>query len=158
MEIYTVSLFGHREPSDPIELGKVLEKEVGNLIRTKEYVEFLVGRTGAFDYIAASTIFTVHKRLDYGNCSIVLVLPYMTEEYRDNKNSLEEYYNGVEICDAAASGHYKAAFTIRNRQMVERSDLVLCWIEHESGGAFQAVKYAKKLKKEVRNLSPDCEI
>lgn len=158
MEIYTVSLFGHREPSDPIELGKALEKEVENLIRTKEYVEFLVGRNGAFDYIAASTILMVRKRLDYGNCSLVLVLPYMTEEYRDNKKSYEEYYNSVEICDEAASGHFKGAFLTRNKQMVERSDLVLCCIEHKSGGAFQAVKYAKKLKKEVRNLSADCEI
>lgn len=158
MEIYTVSLFGHREMESPIEIGKALTREVENLIRTKEYVEFLVGRNGDFDLLAASKILTARKKLDYGNCSLVLVLPYMTEEYRDNKKSYEEYYDSVEICDEAASGHFKGAFLTRNKQMVDRSDLVLCGIERKEGGAYQAVKYAKKLKKEVRNLSEDCEI
>lgn len=158
MDIYTVSLFGHREMSAPIEIGKVLEKEVEKLIRTKEYVEFLVGRNGDFDILAASKIRTVRRKLDYGNCSMVLVLPYMTEEYCDNRGSFEQYYDSVEICDEAASVHFKARFAIRNKQMVERSDLVLCCIEHKSGGAFQAVKHAKKLKIEIRNLSADCEI
>lgn len=158
MDIYTVSLFGHREMSDPVGIGKALTKEVENLIRTKEYVEFLVGRNGDFDILAASKIRTAREKLDYGNCSMVLVLPYMTEEYRDNRESFEQYYDRVEICDEAASAHFKAGFAIRNKQMDERSDLVLCCIEHKSGGAFQAVKHAKKLKIEVRNLSPDCVI
>lgn len=37
--------------------------------------------------------------------------------------------------------------------MVDRSDLVVCCIEHNSGGAFQTVQYAKKKNKEIVNLS-----
>ncbi len=155
MDIYTVSLFGHRQMTDPSAINKALAKEVENLIRTKEYVEFLIGRNGAFDIMAASTIRIARKKLDYGNCSMVLVLPYMTEEYRDNKEALESYYDSVEICDEAAASHYKGAFGVRNRQMVDRSDLVICCVEHESGGAYQAVKYAKKRKIEIRNLADD---
>ncbi len=153
MEIYTVSFFGHREISNMLEVDNALVKEIENLIRSKEYVEFLVGRNGEFDTWAASAVRRVRKRLDYGNCSLVLVLPYMTSEYRDNKVNFENYYDEIEICDEAASGHYKSAFRVRNHQMVERSDLVICCIEHESGGAYEAVKYAEKLKKEVKNLS-----
>lgn len=37
--------------------------------------------------------------------------------------------------------------------MVDRSDLLVCYIEHNSGGAFQTVQYAKKKNKEIVNLS-----
>ena len=47
----------------------------------------------------------------------------------------------------------KAAMQLRNREMVDRSDLVVCYIEHNSGGAFQTVQYAKKKNKEIVNLS-----
>ena len=36
--------------------------------------------------------------------------------------------------------------------MVEKSDLVICYVERESGGAYSAIKYAKKLKKRVVNI------
>lgn len=155
MEIYTVSLFGHRIMTDLSGIKKALTKEVENLIRTKEYVEFLVGRNGDFDVMAASTIREVRKRLDYGNCSLVLVLPHMTKEYRDNKESYDSYYNSVEICEEAASAHFKAQLQIRNRQMIDRSDMVICCIEHEEGGAYQAVKYAEKKKLEIINLAEE---
>lgn len=153
MEIYTVSLFGHRVMSDPHAMREALIKEVENLILTKEYVEFLIGRSGDFDIVAASTVREVRERLDYGNCSLVLVLPNMTSEYRDNRASFESYYNSVEICGEAASAHFKARHQIRNRQMVDRSDLVICCVEREEGGAYQAMKYAKKLNKEIINLA-----
>ena len=67
--------------------------------------------------------------------------------------SFHEYYDEIEICQDVAGGHYKAAIQVRNREMVDRSDLVVCYIEHNSGGAFQTVQYAKKKNKEIVNLS-----
>lgn len=46
MEIYTVSFFGHRKNTDSIEVEKQVDNLVRELLRTKEYVEFLVGRNG----------------------------------------------------------------------------------------------------------------
>ena len=66
---------------------------------------------------------------------------------------LHEYYDEVEICQSSARVHFKGAMQIRNCQMVDRSDLVVCYIEHNSGGAFQTVQYAKKKNKEIVNLS-----
>lgn len=83
----------------------------------------------------------------------MLVLPYLTAEYENNHQSFHEYYDEIEICQDAAEGHYKAAIQVRNREMVDRSDLVVCYIEHNSGGAFQTVQYAKKKNKEIVNLS-----
>lgn len=33
--------------------------------------------------------------------------------------------------------------------MVDRSDLVVCYVEHETGGAFQTMAYAEKSGKAV---------
>ena len=153
MNIYTVSLFGHREIERAIEAEERLEQLVTDLIRSKEYVEFLVGRNGEFDLLASSVIHKVIKRIEYGNARRRLVLPYMTAEYRDNKDSYHEYYDEVEICPKSAYSHYKAAIQVRNRHMVDRSDLVICCIQHPSGGAYMTAGYAVKLGKEVINIA-----
>ena len=36
--------------------------------------------------------------------------------------------------------------------MIDRSDLIVCYIDHNSGGAYQSVQYALKQGKEVTNL------
>lgn len=153
MEIYTVSFFGHRKITDSIEIEKRLDKLVRELIRTKEYVEFLVGRNGDFDTLVSSVIRKAIAELDYGNASHILVLPYETAEFRDNTDSYKDYYTEVEICEQAAAAHFRAAIQIRNKAMVDRSDLVVCCIEHNSGGAYKTIEYAKKYKPTVNIFS-----
>lgn len=153
MDIYTVSFFGHREISDSIGVEKRLYKLVRELIRTREYVEFLVGRNGEFDTLVSSVIRRAIAELDYGNASHILVLPYQTAELRSNSDSYKDYYTEVEICEQAAAAHFRAAIQVRNKAMVDRSDLVVCYIEHNSGGAYKIVQYAEKQDKTVINIS-----
>lgn len=78
MNIYTVSFFGHRVLSDGFGIEKCLDRLVRELIHTREYVDFLVGRNGDFDILVSSVIHRAIAELDYGNASLILVLPYMT--------------------------------------------------------------------------------
>ena len=59
----------------------------------------------------------------------------------------------IEICGSAASSHPKGAFQIRNRQMVKRSNLVVFYVDHTGGGAYQTMRYAQKEKKNILNLA-----
>lgn len=145
--------FGHREIDNPLEVEEQLYDIVLHLLESKEYVEFLVGRNGEFDQLVSSTVRRVKRNYRDDNSALMLVLPYLTAEYENNHQSFHEYYDEIEICQDAAGGHYKAAIQVRNREMVDRSDLVVCYIEHNSGGAFQTVQYAKKKNKEIVNLS-----
>ena len=54
MQIYTVSIFGHRRITDWQTAETRLFRQISELIKTKEYVEFLTGRNGDFDRMAAS--------------------------------------------------------------------------------------------------------
>jgi hypothetical protein len=82
---------------------------------------------------------------------LILVLPYERAEYRDNKDSFESYYDEIEIYPGEGA-YFKSAIEQRNHYMAERADLVICCIEHESGGAYSAVKYAEKNGKKIVNL------
>ena len=152
MDIYTVSFFGHREIENALEVERKLEAKITELIQTKQYVEFLVGREGEFDILAASVVKRVKKKMDYGNCSLIWVLPYMKAEFRDNEKIFLEYYDDVEVCEQSSKAHFKSAMQIRNRAMVDRSDLVICCIQHKSGGAYKTVQYATKQNKEIFNV------
>ena len=121
--------------------------------KDKEYVEFLVGRNGDFDRMAASAVRSAKVELDYGNSELV----YVAEKQPKNIAELESYYDRAEVCSEAANAHFKAAIQTRNKAMVERSDMVICCIEHNSGGAYTAVKYAIKLGKKVFNVAEDQE-
>lgn len=82
-------------------------------------------------------------------------MAYLKAEYANNADSFDEYYDRVEVCDEAARSHPKSAIQIRNRNMVDRSDLVICYIDHQSGGAFQTMQYALKRGKKVINLAEE---
>lgn len=153
MNIFTVSFFGHRELSDPFAIEERLEQLLRQIIQTNDYVDFLVGRDGEFDQLVSSTIRRCKEKYGSGNVSHILVLPYERAEYRDNRESFEQYYDEVEICYESSQAHPKAAIFERNKQMVLRADLIICDIEHSYSGAYKAVKYAESLGKRIINLA-----
>lgn len=153
LQIYTVSFFGHRYIDNFRVIEDQLEELIIKLLREHEYVDFLVGRNGDFDQIVSSTIKRVKREFRDDNCAHILVLPYNTSEFQNNEDSFAEYYDEIEICPKSHAAHFKAAMQIRNRHMVDRSDLVICYIEHNSGGAYQTIQYALKQEKKVVNLA-----
>lgn len=153
MEIYTVSFFGHRELHRPLVARERLEHVVRNIIKTKIYVEFLVGCEGEFDLLTASVIHRVTKECDYGNSSLILVLPYIKAAYKDNDQHFINYYDEIEICTKASNAHFKSAIQIRNRNLIDRSNLVICYLEHNNGGAYNAIQYAKQKRIEILNIA-----
>ena len=155
MNTFTVSFFGHREIERPFVIEQRLEAVITDLMKKKEYIEFFVGRDGEFDQLASSTVCRVAKRLEYGNTALVLVLPYMRAEYRDNEDSFHKYYDEVVICEESAAAYSAAAFKKRNRVMVDRSDLVICCVERKEGGAYSTIRYAERSGKSILNLADD---
>lgn len=153
MKMQRICFFGHRVLEKPTETEEKLEQLLREIIRTSEFVEFCVGRSGDFDLMAAYSVRRVRKALDYGNTELILVLPFLTAAYRDAPQDYENYYDSVEICNASANAHFKSAYRIRNRDLIDRCDTVICCIEHQGGGAWQAVRYAIQQGKRVINLA-----
>lgn len=157
MNIFTVAFFGHRDFYVHHRCENKLIPILKGLINTKEYVDFLVGRNGEFDIFASSYVKRAKNELWDCNSSLILVLPYPTAEFRNSEEYFVKYYDEVEICEKSAIAHYKSAMQIRNREMVDRADLIICYIERKNGGAFQSIQYAEKQGKTIINLADNEE-
>ncbi len=147
MDIYRVSFFGHRSLTSTRKIEENVERMVKELIRTKEYVEFYVGRNGDYDICVASCIKRAQKAMGNQNSALVLVLPYVVKDI--------EYYRGYYddiILPIDEKTHFKAAVTKRNRWMIENSDLVIAFVERRSGGAYNGLSFAQKRGVKTVNL------
>lgn len=146
-DIYGVAMFGHRDFCGHRQLEERLIHILRDLIRKNKFIEIYIGRDGEFDTYAATIVKRVQREYDdYHAIEFNLVLPYPKKD----KEDFEKYYDRVDI---PISAHPKLAITKRNEWMAEQADLILCYIERESGGAYKAVQYAKKLGKEIINFS-----
>lgn len=152
MEIFKVAFFGHREIENIRDVEKRLYKVISDLILEKEYVEFLVGRNGEFDTLVSSQIKFAKKNIRCDNNSLCLVLPYLYAEYKNNKQYFEKYYDEIIVSESASKAYYKNAITIRNREMVDKADMIICCVYKNFGGAFNVMKYAQKKNKLIINL------
>lgn len=152
MDTLTVSLFGNRHIENAYEVEKRLEKLVSQLLCEHLFVEFLVGRDGDFDILAASVIRRVDKKMDKGNCMLVWVQPYLLGRYTNDMDTFNRYYTEIEVCESSATVHPKAAFRIRNEKMIDRSALVVVYTRQPSGGAYTALRYAEKSGKQLLRL------
>lgn len=153
LEIYTVSFFGHRVVENYREVEQEVSRMVRSLIRDHEYVDFLIGRDGDFDQIVSSEVRRAKQDVFDANSSLILVLPYDRAEYKQNKASFDSYYDEVVICSESDGAYPKAAIQIRNRSMVDRSDLVVCYITKKTGGAYATWQYANNKGKAIINLA-----
>lgn len=133
-------------------VGNALRRVIRKLLHTKENVRFLVRRRGIFDLLVTAAIYQVREEPGCRNCSLMLVLPYVTDEYRYNKYSLENCYDEIKICRSPITVNLKSVFRHRVRRMIDSSDLVICCIQHKSAGANRTLKYAQKHKIKIYDI------
>jgi uncharacterized phage-like protein YoqJ len=121
-------------------LIEILEHEVGDLS-----AEMYLGGYGGFDSFAYSCC----KKYKQTNASIslVFVTPYIKIDPIVCQNYDSILYPGLE--DKLP----RYAITYRNRFMVDKADLIIAYIDHEWGGAYNTYKYAKKKGKRIINLA-----
>ena len=145
MDIFTVSLFGHRQSDHLWALEAQLKASVRRLIESKSCIVFLIGRNGEFDEYAASVIKQAKREIENENADLTLVLPYRVS----NIEYYEKYYDNVVIPDPVHNAHPKSAILLRNQWMIDRSDLVMVYVERNVGGAYRAMKYAERTGKSI---------
>lgn len=152
LNTYTVSFFGHKRIYNQLRLDQVLDSLILQLLREHSYVEFLVGRDGDFDQLVSSAIKRCQRAFGNHNSSHTWVMPYPTSFFRENEEDCYAYYDEIEICEASSAKHFKEAFRSRNRDMIDRSDFAVFYVESSEGGAYQTMQYAIKQGKEYINL------
>lgn len=158
--------FGHRVLLMDIE--KPLRETMERLVAERGVAVFYTGGMGEFDELFARTVRSMKR--DCPSLRLVLVAPYLTHKIAIGKKEDGTMYGG-QIARATSEGsgrcwheaqydeilipaeldgvHPKAAIGLRNRWMVDRSDIVIAALQRDFGGAAEVVRYAEKRGKEV---------
>ena len=142
----TCCFTGHRtiQPEDRATLPANLEQAVRTLI-DRGYEHFYAGGAMGFDLMAAETVLKLKK--EYPHIQLELALPYpkSCEQFR---SPLREQY--ADVCAQAdkitnvCEFYFPACFHVRNRYMVDRSSVCVCYLRpgNRSRGTSATVAYA----------------
>ena len=117
---------------------KLLESLCG-----REDTDFYLGGYGSFDLFCLGCC-KEFKRT-HENATVTFVTPYMDEKYlKDRKDGYDKIiYPELEKLPP------RYAISYRNRYMVDKADVVVCFIKRSFGGAYKAYSYAKKKDKKI---------
>ena len=136
----TVSFCGHRKIEYDEKLLSNLEMCVLDLVQ-KGATMFYIGGYGEFDRLAARAGYNIKKK-EYPDIKSIFVTPYLNRDY-DIFLYDEIVYPPLERVPL------RYAIVKRNQWMVKNSDMLVAYIRHERGGAFEMLKYAKRNKKPI---------
>lgn len=142
-----VSFFGHADFSDNALKG-VMVKILADYIKGKE-VEFLLGGYGRFDNFAYECCQEVKDTNRGAKC--LFVTPYLGSYLENRKEQISKSYDGI-IYPPLENVYKKFCILKRNFWMIDESDFIVFYVSRTFGGAYTALKYAKKRGKNIINL------
>ena len=137
--------FGHRVLLMDVE--KPLREVLERLVAERGVRVFYTGGMGEFDELFARTVRSMKRECP--SLRLVLVAPYLTERLNLDKAFYEAQYDEILIPAELDGVHPKAAIGLRNRWIVDRSDIVIAALNRDFGGAAEAVRYAERIGKIV---------
>ena len=140
------SFCGHR---NCVNLSRTqIKKEIADLIENIDIKTFYSGGMGDFDTLCESVVRELKRSYDI---RLYLIAPYFTQRFNNYKEFYMQSYDDIIIPDLGDI-HYKRAIGARNRWIAERSDIILCYVIRDYGGAYQMYRYAQKIGKTVKKL------
>ena len=140
MEGKTCFFIGHREAPDS--LLPTLDAEVERHITEYGVTDFVVGRYGRFDGMAAHCVKAAKKR--HPEVTLNLLLPY--HPY-DRPTPTPPGFDGTFYPLGMETVPKRAAIIRANRYMVEHSDYLIAYVWHPASNARDLVEYAQRYEK-----------
>ena len=128
---------GHREAPDVL-IDK-LSTEVERHITEYGVTDFVVGRYGRFDSLAAKCVKEAKKR--HPEVTLTLLLPY--HPY-DRPTPTPPGFDGTFYPPGMETVPKRAAIVRANRYMMEHSDHMIAFVWHSASNAWDLVECAKK--------------
>lgn len=151
----TLCFTGHRfirqeeTPQLVRQLDEALDKLYGQGFRY-----FMNGGALGFDLLAAQRVLALRQR--HSDVRLVMVLPCGDQALRWRKRDCERYEAILYAADETrvlSPTYYEGCMLVRNRHMVDRSSLCLCYLTKPKGGTVSTVAYAMRQHVPVINLA-----
>lgn len=139
----TVTFFGHKDT--PKEIEPTLRTTLVDLIENKGATEFCVGNNGSFDTMVRRQLEDLSQTYPITYSVVLAYLPDKKSEYDDFTNTILP--EGIEAIPK------RFAISYRNKWMIQQSDIVVTYVTHNFGGAWQFKTMAERQGKIVIELS-----
>lgn len=144
------SFTGHRELAD-LDVA-LLDRVIKNLI-ISGCTRFLCGMAQGFDLTAAESVLALKK--EYPTVELVACVPCEGQSRYYSSADRARYDRVLKSCSEVivlSEDYYQGCMHVRDRFMVDNSDVVVCYLRKKSGGTYYTVKYAKTHDKKVIEL------
>ena len=145
---------GHREIA-PHELGAVkraLARTIDTLV-DRGITTFIAGGAMGFDTLAANAVLDARER--HPDVHLILALPCEDQTHGWRADAVAEYTRIRERADhvkVLSPTYHRGCMHVRNRYMVDRSDVCICYLRTASGGTAYTVTYAESKGLEIIRL------
>ncbi|MFQ8636823.1 MAG: SLOG family protein [Acutalibacteraceae bacterium] len=143
---------GHRQIYEP-NIGEKVKKTLEKLIESENRAVFLNGGMGRFDDMCAEAVRKLKEQHPEKDIRLCLVAAYLSNRFNTEKSYYQTFYDEILLPEDVEYTYYKAAVTKRNRWMVDHADLMLAYIDHDYGGAYQTYRYAQKKSVPIINIA-----
>lgn len=145
----TVMFCGHADFQESAEIKERMISLLCEILDKDRSTVFYFGGYGAFDSFAFCCVKGCKQR--YNTLKTVFITPYITPKYEKLANAKIVY----DECIYPELENVPLKFSIieRNKWMVEKSDIVVAYVNRGWGGARKTLEYAIRNKKRVFNLA-----
>ncbi|MBR0280097.1 MAG: DUF1273 family protein [Oscillibacter sp.] len=147
---------GHRSVPEEVSgrLREKLREHIAYLHEEKKIRAFYAGGCVGFDTMAAQE--TLEYRAAHPDVRLVIVIPYRNQSSSWTDDDRREYerikaFATEVVC--LAEHYFRGCTHQRNRYMVQRSFVCVCYLTKEKGGTASTVKYALRNGLFIRNLA-----
>lgn len=123
----------------PESLLPALRQVVEQHITQYEVTEFVVGRYGNFDRLAAHTV--AESKQTHPHLTLTLLLPYHPAQHT---RPVPPHFDGTVYPFDGERIPYRLAIVCANRRMVEQCDYLIAHIGNSTGNSRNLVDYARK--------------
>lgn len=140
----TCTFVGHREvfaSSTEADIDSAIETILAN----DTDFAFYTGSMGEFDSKCSTAVRRAKRTHPEKDIKLFLVEPYMKTEINENKDYYEASFDDVLIPIELTGVNYKNAITQRNKWMIDWSDYLIVFVYRDFGGAYETLKYARKI-------------
>lgn len=134
--------------------GQEYEKQLYNILENtigEAPADIYLGGYGNFDSFAYQC--AKKYKSSHPDVKLVFVSPYYDVEYQRNYLHHQKSRYDLIVYPSIEDKPKRFAIIYRNRYMVDMADVVIAYIDHNTGGAYQTYKYAKRNGKVIYNLA-----
>ena len=154
---YVVSFFGHDEVISPQYIIYKIRKLIHRIIRINEHTIFIIKPDMRFDGLAYYAIRMERRYLDLGYSEIIEIPPYKKHRFTPDTNFKPKPRDKNCCRKEYRFPRGLSADEVRCRSIVDRSDMIICYIDDVEDIAYSSVLYAynHKHKRKFVNLADD---